>query len=123
MASFIIWLGVKDALSPTQRVDTSQPVFTIGDIGYLQALRENKRIIKFGPMFWGLYPGGLAFSTPDQAAAFIHSHKDQLDWFSSGWAVYELSGDFNRDTREIDGSRYLNRSLFITGQVQQPQLP
>ncbi|WOG27275.1 hypothetical protein [Endozoicomonas sp. 8E] len=57
----IVWFGVMDSFSPLVREDITHPIFTIGDASYQSALSEGKSIIKFGPVFWGLYPGGLAF--------------------------------------------------------------
>jgi len=117
LSSTVIWLGIKDAVSPMQRAEINQPIFTIGDANYQQALNEGKNIVKFGKMFWGLYPGGLAFSTPDKAQSFIYANKDELDKFSSGWAIYELSGDFVLDTEKVGELRHLNKSLMIVRSV------
>lgn len=113
LSSTVIWFGIKDSVSPMQRREINQSIFTIGDANYQQALNEGKSIVEFGKMFWGLYPGGLAFSTPDKAQSFIYTNKDELDKFSSGWAIYELSGDFVLDTEEVGELRYLNKSLII----------
>ncbi|MEH6473681.1 MAG: hypothetical protein V7752_20855 [Halopseudomonas sp.] len=103
-----------------QRTEISQSIFTIGDANYQQALNEGKNIVKFGQMFWGLYPGGLAFSDPSKAEAFIRSNKSVLDKFSSGWAIYELSGDLILDTEQMGKQRYLNKSLLVRRLVIKP---
>ena len=115
-----VWFGVKDALNPIQRTDISQPVFTIGDANYLQALNEGKHIVKFGRMFWGLYPGGLAFTTHDEALDFTRTNQNLLENFSTGWAIYELSGDLSQDTYLHGNQRYLNKSLLVAHQSVRP---
>lgn len=120
LSALIIWLGIKDALNPVQRTDINQSIFTIGDANYQQALSDGKNIVKFGQMFWGLYPGGLAFSTPSEALAFTRANQNALDKFSSGWAIYELSGDLDQDTYLKGNKRYLNKSLLVVKQVSKP---
>ena len=113
LLAIVIWFGVKDALTPLQRSANNQPIFTIGDAHYQQALTDGKNIVKFGQMFWGLYPGGLAFSSPDEAVAYAQSNQQLLEQFSSGWAVYELSGDFAQDTYLKGKQSYLKQSLLV----------
>ena len=115
-----VWLGIKDAIVPMKRTEISQAIYTIGDGNYKTALNDGKNIVKFGPMFWKLYPGGMAFATPNQARDFIQNNKEGLDQFSSGWAIYQLSGDLSLDTYQIDKQRYLNKSLFIKSIVNHP---
>ena len=64
-------------------------------------------------MFWGLYPGGLAFGNREEAISFINANQSILDDFSSGWAIYELSGELEQDTYLVDSQRHLNKSLFV----------
>ncbi|WP_422473773.1 hypothetical protein [Endozoicomonas sp. ALB032] len=116
----IVWFGVMDSFSPLAREDITHPVFTIGDASYQSALSEGKNIIKFGPMFWGLYPGGLAFKSAREATAFMQNNQSELDKFASGWAVYELTGDFEMDTHSSGQHRYLNQSLLVRRRVGQP---
>lgn len=121
LLALVVWLGVKDALHPTVRAEIKQPIFTIGDLNYQQALQDGKNVVKFGPMFWGLYPGGLAFSHPDEAVAFISGNQPMLDKFSSGWAVYELAGDFALDTQQVGKRRFLSKSLLVKQLALQPK--
>lgn len=116
-----IYFGVKDSFHATKRVEIEQKIFTIGDINYQKALKEKKNIVKFGPIFWGLYPGGLVFSDIKEAKMFISKNKQILNQFSLGWAIYELSGDFTLDTIKIDKQYYLNKSLFIKKLVFKPE--
>ncbi|WP_448215697.1 hypothetical protein [Endozoicomonas sp. 2B-B] len=116
----IVWFGVMDSITPLVREDITHPIFTIGDASYQSALSEGKNIIKFGPMFWGLYPGGLAFKSAREATAFMQNNQSELDKFASGWAVYELTGDFEMDTHSSGQHRYLNQSLLVRQRVGQP---
>lgn len=109
----IAYLGIKDNLDPLDRKIIEHKIYTIGDKNYEKALKEGKSIVKFGQLFWGLYPGGLAFKNEEKAKQYILKNKNLLDRFSSGWAIFELSGDYLLDTKEIKGQRYLNKSLFI----------
>ena len=110
------WLGVKDALTPIERKNTAHPIYTIGDVNYQTALKSETSILKFGKMFWGLYPGGLAFESPEAAISYMESNEHILEKFSSGWAVYELSGDYNLDTHG-SSPRYLNNSMLVIRSV------
>ena len=120
LSALAIWFGVKDALNPLQRTEIHQPIFTIGDANYQKALSEGKKVVKFGQMFWGLYPGGLAFSSPSEALAFARDNQNTLDKFLSGWAIYELSGDLAQDTYIKANQRYLNKSLLVLKQATKP---
>lgn len=111
--SLIVYLGIKDNLNPLNRKVISHKIYTIGDKNYKKALEEGKSIVKFGELFWGLYPGGLAFKNEEKAKQYILKNKSLLDKFSSGWAIFELSGDYLLDTKEIKGQKYLNKPLFI----------
>ncbi|WP_252177155.1 hypothetical protein [Endozoicomonas sp. 4G] len=115
-----VWFGVKDSFAPLVRNAITHPIFTIGDASYQNSLSEGKSIIKFGPLFWGLYPGGLAFKSTREAIAFMQNNQNMLDKFSSGWAVYQLSGDFQRDTYPSGQRHYLKHSLLVRQPVIQP---
>lgn len=115
--SVFVWFGIKDALNPTLRTKIDKPVFTIGDIGYHQALEQGRNVVKFGQMFWGIYPGGLAFESSEEAINFTRSHQEILNDFSSGWSIYELSGDLAQDTYQKGNQRYLNKSLLVVKAV------
>lgn len=108
-----IWFGTKDALIPMQREQISKPIFTLGDHSYQAAVSGEKRVLKFGPMFWGLYPGGLAFKTREEAVSYMLKHQSQLETVSKGWAVYQLSGDFDMDTYLSGEQMYINTSLVV----------
>lgn len=120
LGSVVVWAGVKDALHPISRKDIQAPIFTLGDGTYLEALNTGKRVVKFGPLFWGAYPGGLAFADADKAAAYLYNHKSEFDHISSGWRVYQLSGEFELDTYAVGEQHYLAHSLLITQLAFQP---
>ena len=47
---------------PTVRADTNNPVYTLGELqSYDPTLSDGQTVVKFGPMFLGIYPGGLVF--------------------------------------------------------------
>ncbi|MCV6608963.1 MAG: hypothetical protein OIF32_12190 [Campylobacterales bacterium] len=108
-----IWFGVKESLQPFQRENINQPIYTIGDINYQKALIRGKNIVKLGPLFFGIYPGGLAFKSKEEARNFVLGNEELLNQFSSGWAIYQLSGDFYKDSVSNNGQRYINKSLSI----------
>lgn len=117
LLSIGVWFGIKDALEPVSRAEVLNPIYTIGDLSYQKALEQNKNIIKFGKMFWGIYPGGLAFNSPEEALEFVTDNQDVLNSFSSGWKLYKLSGDMMLDTYQRDGQKYLSNSLLVMGTV------
>lgn len=108
-----VWSGVKDSLSPTIRGEITMPIYTLGDGNYGKALAEEKKIVKFGPMFWGLYPGGLAFASVEDAKAYLAANAAEFNSLSKDWQVYRLSGDFLLDTRKEGDLSYLNKSLLV----------
>ena len=112
-----LWFGVKDAFSVVQRTSISSPVYTIGDSSYKASLSEGKRVVKFGPMFWGIYSGGLAFESLEQAEQYAASNSEFMKSLGDDWAVYMLSGNFDEDTTRVDGQHYLNKSLLVLGEV------
>jgi len=96
--------------TPINRNDISSPIYTIGDKSYELALKENKAVVKFGPMFMGMYPGGLAFSNPEAARKYMIEN----DWDVKKWDVYQLSGDYDRDVR----NGHIDKSLRVLNKVQ-----
>lgn len=98
------FLEFNDKTTPTIRKDIKKPIYTIGDADYAKALAEKRGIVKFGPLFGGLYPGGKAFSTIESANRFLK----EKNW-SSEFAVYRLSGDYSFDVT----SGYINKSLLV----------
>jgi hypothetical protein len=98
---------------PFVRNVVETPIYTVGDGDDAAALQQNRRVTKLGPMPLGLYRGGLAFESAGEAREYLRARGHTGD----GWEVYELSGDFDLDTREVDGRRYINRTLLVVRRV------
>jgi hypothetical protein len=95
---------------PTLRENPAKPLYTIGERDtYSPALAEGKKVVKFGPMFFGLYPGGLAFAAPHEARAYLEDH----NWDPQRWSVYRLSGDFERDS----ANGHVSRALLVLEEI------
>ncbi len=111
--SSLVWLGVKDAIAPVMRSDVDSPIFTVGDGHYRDALASGSQVLKFGRLFWGIYPGGLAFESAEAATQYLHLHKEELETISSDWSVYRLSGEYQLDTYVKDDQRYIKSSMLV----------
>lgn len=95
--------------TPLVRNAVTLPIYTIGETkGYGQALSSGKHVVKFGPMFWGIYPGGLAFKNADATHAYMV--KKGLD--RNNWSVFVLSGDYALDATK----GFTNKSLLVLKQ-------
>ncbi|MCG7588186.1 hypothetical protein, partial [Photobacterium sp. OFAV2-7] len=91
------------------------------DLGsYAESIAQNKKVVKFGPAFWGIYPGGIAFREAKEAEEYIDNNKELLNEFSAGWAIYQLSGDFALDTKKKGDSHYINKSILVVKSVAKP---
>lgn len=112
--STIIYFGVKDGFPPLKRSNIKTPIYTIGDVSYLESIKEGKSVVKFGPLFWGLYPGGLAFNSPEQAKKYLSDHKEAFYSISDQWMIFELSGDYDLDTYSKENTVFTNKSLLAT---------
>jgi hypothetical protein len=115
-----IFVGIKDAFKPLERSSITQAIYTIGDLNYEKSINANKKIVKLGPVFWGIYPGGLAFKNIYSAENCIKNNTELLNKFSKGWAIYQLSGDFEQDTYSKNNNYYINKSLFVVELVKKP---
>ena len=93
---------------PTIRENITDSIFTIGDKTYTKALNNGLRVVKFGPMFFCIYPGGKAFRSKSEAHEFMHKN----NWDSSKWDVFKLSGDYKLD---VTGNN-INKSLLVIGE-------
>lgn len=120
----VAWLGVRDTLTPLERTDIKNPIYAVGEaidladtLGNTGAIQE-KKIVKFGPAFWGQYPGGRAFSTIADAEQFLVENNKVI----KGWAIYQLSGDFSLDIYLIDGTPYINKSLIVIQLAKKPAI-
>lgn len=102
-------LGFSSYATPTIRTSIEAPIFTIGDANYAVAMSEGRKVVKFGPLPLGIYPGGMAFKDRDSA----DRHLDTMGKRSDGWKVYRLSGEFLQDTYDSGGQSYINKSLLV----------
>lgn len=101
------------AAQPVLREPGANPIYTIGDRGLGAGLSAGKRPVKLGPMFRGLYPGGFAFRTADEARAYLAEKK--LD--TAKWRVYELAGDFALDVIARGRRTHIAHSLAVVREV------
>ena len=95
--------------TPIERHNISTPIYTIGDKTYDLALNDKKTVVKFGPMFMGLYSGGLAFSSPEEAKKYMFEN----NWDKNKWDIYLLSGDYDIDVT----NGHINKSLMVVSKV------
>jgi hypothetical protein len=113
----VVGIGVlaeyQRAAQPALREPSANPIYTIGDRGLGANLSAGKRPVKLGPMFYGLYPGGFAFRTPEEARAYLAEKK--LD--SAKWRVYELAGDFAADAVTRGRRTHIAHSLPVVREV------
>jgi hypothetical protein len=107
------WSEYRRASQPVVRTATSDPIYTIADRGIGEALAAGHPAVKLGPMFYGLYPGGFAFRTPEEARAYLEQRK--LD--PMRWRVYQLAGDFATDVRAGGRRAHLAHSLLAVREV------
>lgn len=99
---------------PLQRQDIEKPLYTVGDENYSKALDAGKNVVKFGRTIGGIYPGGLAFQTPEAAHQHLQSiGKEEV------WGVYVLSGDYDRDSKTFSGQRHTTVSLMVIDRIVQ----
>jgi hypothetical protein len=109
LAGFVAYELLR-ATNVTIRENPTNPLYTIGERqAYSPALANGTSVLKFGPMFFGLYPGGLAFASPQDARDYLRVN----GWEPDRWSVYRLSGDFLEDSS--DG--YLTTSLLVLEEV------
>jgi hypothetical protein len=93
----------------TVRNTIAEPIYTIAHKDYSVAVSEGKHVVKLGPMFWGLYPGAIAFKTPEDAAAYMT--KKEMN--GKELAVYRLSGNYELDVSREGEPHRINKSLMM----------
>ena len=93
----------------TIRSGIEEPIYTIANNDYSVAISKRKRVVKFGPMFWGLYPGAIAFKTPEDASAYMK--KKEMN--EEELAVYRLSGNYESDVNQEGEPHRINKSLIM----------
>lgn len=115
---FLVWLGVRDTLTPIVRDAINKPIYAVGEAIDPAGDIQDRKIVKFGPAFWGQYPGGRAFQTVANAVQYLVDNNKVI----KGWAVYQLSGDFGIDTYLVNGASYTNKSLIVIRLVKKPTI-
>lgn len=93
----------------TIRSSVEKPIYTIADLECSVALSKGKHVIKLGPMFWGLYPGAIAFKTPEDALAYMK--KKEMNEEES--VIYRLSGNYKSDVNQESTPHRINKSLVM----------
>ena len=121
LGSLLVMLAIgalllKNYATPVQRDNINVPLYTIGDENYAAALKNGKNIVKFGRLPFGIYPGGLAFDDPLDAQEYLRSIGKESDW-----GVYQLSGDYELDTKLVNGKRCTTESLLVIGPAGQSE--
>lgn len=106
-------LAAPNYITPTQREEISRPVYTVGDANYTEALEDGRNVVKFGKLPLGLYRGGMAFETVEEAESYLSKIGKQ----QQGWGVFELSGDFELDTYSVGDKYHTNKPLLVTRRV------
>ncbi len=107
------WMEYRRVAQPVLRTSVGNPIYTIADRSLGETLAAGRPAVKLGPMFYGLYPGGFAFRTPEEARAYLEQRK--LD--PMRWRVYELAGDFATDVRAGGRRAHLATSLLAVREV------
>lgn len=108
IALFAGFYSLSRYATPLQRENIQQPLYTVGDENYAAALGAGKNVVKFGRLPGGIYPGGLAFATPDAASEYLRSIGKE-----NTWGVYMLSGDYEMDSEDHAGQRHTTVSLVV----------
>ncbi|UCD86878.1 MAG: hypothetical protein JSV01_03645 [Desulfobacterales bacterium] len=93
----------------TIRSDIDEPIYTIAPKHYSVEVTNGKRVIKLGPMFWGLYPGAVAFKKQEDALAYMK----EKDMNTEELVVYRLSGDYESDVNQEGKLHRINKSLLL----------
>lgn len=112
LMAFLMVLGTMEfrrTAEATIRSSIDEPLYAIAGNDYSVALSKGKHVIKLGPMFWGLYPGAVAFKRPEDALAYMKNkemNKEKL-------AVYRLSGSYELDVNQEGDPHRINKSLMM----------
>jgi hypothetical protein len=101
------------AANATVRNGIKEPVYTIAHKDCSAALSSGKHVIKLGPMFWGLFPAGVAFETAEDAWEYMI--EKEMD--NEKWGVYRLSGDYGLDVNHQARVHRINKSLMVIEDV------
>ncbi len=118
LLALVAWQGTKEALTPLVRDHIEKPVYAVGEAIDPGIDLQAQQVVVFGPAFWGQYPGARVFASIDEAERYLVENNKVID----GWAIYQLSGDFARDTYLENGLPHLNKSLTIKRLVKKPSM-
>ena len=113
LAGLVLWLGLKDALTPFERHDIQAPLYTVGQLPADIPDPAGRQILVFGPAFWGAWPGAPAFPDPESARRYLR----QEGKAEGEWGIFRLSGDYALDSHEYQGRRHISRTLVILERV------
>ena len=112
LMALLLTLGAEEfrkKADATIRSGIEEPIYTIANNDYSVAISKRKHVVKFGPMFWGLYPGAIAFKTPEDASAYMK--KKEMN--EEELAVYRLSGNYESDVNQEGEPHRINKSLIM----------
>ncbi len=101
------------AANATVRKRVKEPIYTIARKDCSEVLSSGKHLIKLGPMFWGLFPAGEAFKTPQDAWEYII----EKGMKTKKWGVFRLSGDYGLDVNQQTKVHHINKSLMLLEKV------
>jgi hypothetical protein len=116
LAALVVTLGLltsielRRAAKITVTVSPQQAVYTVGRQQEATELRAGARVIRYGPLFWGLYPGAVAFRTPSEALKYLQGRGESL----AQWQVFQLSGEYDLDVEDGREPNRINKSLVVT---------
>ena len=113
LAIAMVSYELRNASRITVSVSPQQPVYTVGRASDAKKIASGEQVIRYGPMFWGLYPGVPAFRTPGAARKFLEDN--MMD--RAEWRVYQLSGEYDLDVDEAQSPNRINKSLAVVEQV------
>lgn len=106
-------IEVRRHSSPWVRGAVAIPIFTVGDESFSRDLAKGEKVIKYGPMFFGLYHGGRAFAMVSEAVEYLESENKDL----SKWGVYLLAGDYLLDVDRTGPEHHINKTLLVINQA------
>ncbi len=98
---------------PMVRQAPRHPIYALGSPADADELAAGEQILKYGPCLFGLYPGALVFSSPQQARDYLGLQGLPV----AKWRLFQLSGDFRLDVS--DG--VLNKTLQLSHPMPLPE--
>ena len=95
---------------PVVRADIQQPLFVVRDLDASKELNAGGDVVCWGRIPMGIYSGERAFSSSADALEYLQ----RRGMLSKGFAVYQLSGDFVKDTYQVGERHFTQRTLRVT---------